>query len=304
MQRHVLCLIVSLGVVACQKAEPSPAANGGVYGLSGGAADGGASGHIKGGAGAAPASCPGAVPFATLLVHESGKIVDTSFSAHVTVISSEACDERCPSSVASDARIIVLEDSSQPGVDGARWSLIVRLDGLPDDLLALHESYDLTLTAEKEVPILVGGPLSQTVVFARDGALLLALAKKAALFVNPPDLSTFGLTLSRDEPECVAPGAGLFGVQQFKLRVNAGDESVLVGRGSSARLGELTLQLPEFDSAVDKNVSDQPERLSLGIYRAPQRSHATLGKCRWDVAAIGFKGQRRNAVPRILPGCL
>jgi len=234
-------------------------------GTGGGRSDAGLSGD--------PCTETGIGPFLGLFSDEAGKPVDRSFAARVNVIRVDDCSSGCPSSVRVDARRIVFEDPTQDAVDagpgGQRWSFYVLLEGLPRDLIEVGAAYDLTLSAMRDAIPFGGGALSQTVVLAREGSLVLALITETARFPRPPDLSAFGLSFSKQASTCESPSFGLHGIRHLSLAVSLDGERVLVKRGESTELGPLTIHVAANDSAVNQRFSDAPEKLWFGMYRRP-----------------------------------
>jgi hypothetical protein len=233
---------------------------GGTGGDGGGATGGGGTGGVPlpacGGSGSSN-------PIEVQLVGSDGTLVAAPVTVNaVNVAGIDSCEYvTCPSGISTIAKRISLTAAGPQS-----WTLYLRNDAMPIDVIRLGDTFDLTVDASTDSTLY--RTVNQTVGLSRGGNLI-AFAASLAQFFRPrlPPLGAFGVTIADDGAVCATAGSPGCTGRAHAARVTVGTDSAVVNAGQNVNVGWLSFTNSGFLENADTGACDSKSTTVMAGFR-------------------------------------
>jgi hypothetical protein len=190
---------------------------------------------------------------------EDGSVLKTSVTTGVTVVSVDDVP-------GGNCRDLDYVDSGGPtrrmvlqAADGQRWTVFLRVPGLPQSLVSVNEMLDLTVTVAPGGWVTPAG-MEQTIVLSRAGQLLaFGFSGGAGL----PKLEGFGIGVTDAGSSC-RPAACSY--EAHRTHVTAGSSEATIEQGATVQISDISFTVEANSRWHAGGACDAPYLAYMGGY--------------------------------------
>jgi hypothetical protein len=151
------------------------------------------------------------------------------------------------------------------GDNQRQWTLHLTDAAMPSDFIKMGDAFDLAVDDDTSGATI--GWINQNLTLSRGGQLIVFAADHS---VSVPSLDAFGFKLSTSGPTCTTyqnPVSSMCSWSQHDIRVESGNESVVIGVGETAPVGGLTFTNGAF--LTYSWCGDMPSVIRMAGFRSP-----------------------------------